>query len=774
MQDSSAPAPSQGIPDLAAHYSAIGLALVPISPGTKSPQGPDAVGWQQLLPLAPDEARDRWSGRHRGKGLGCVHEHSGTFVLDIDDVDAARVAFHAIGLDLDELLASGVESRSPRADRRKAWFARPAEVSPAVLAIMWRDEAGMPRKKIIEFRSRGQDVLPPTPYPDGGLYEWVTGDAPSFFPPMPGELVAAMLDWPATKAAMKGADPMAPAPRPVLAPMPRPVDSAASDWDDLRRQIRERIYPSEILRRNGITLDHGGKCSCPFHPPDNNPSFWIFAAQAGGELWNCAHGHAPVGRAGDTGNFVGDAIDLVCYFHNLSIGEATVRLANELGLALPSRADLLDMDYEAFAAASERVSFEVEDVAKMPLPPPGKPLPRHLLEVPGFIGEVMRWNLATAPVPQPVFALAGAIALQSVLAAQKVCDWRGNRTNVYMVCTGDSGCGKSNPQEINTQALMHTGLDKLIGSGEIASDAGLARMVQAQPAILIQIDEFGRTLKSMIDERANHLIGISTALLKLFSCAGSIWLGKVYSHAENNIRVPYPCVSMIGYTVPESLYRAFTPDSMSDGLIARLVVLEADKDMPSQDDSMMTPPPDSITDTVKWWDKYSPGGNLGMTPRKVEGNAEARDRIRGLKALVDAQPKGEQNGGAIWARAVEKAHRFALIYACSEAREEGSTVVTGPAMNWACELIEFTTWRMLELAGDWIASTDFDRLQKRVLRCLKAHGGRASKTTIGRALNDVPKRVREDVLANMRDTKTIELEVEATKGPSKMVYRLIV
>lgn len=402
------------------------------------------------------------------------------------------------------------------------------------------------------------------------------------------------------------------------------------------------------------------------------------------------------------------------------------------------------------------------------------PFPAHLLDVPGFVGDVMRWNLATAPTPQPVFALAGALALQAVLAACKVRDERGNRTNLYIVCTGYSGTGKGHPQKITENALMAAGADALLGSGEIASDAGLARMVEQQRNILIQIDEFGRTLKGMLDERANHLVGISTALLKLWSSADSIWLGKVYSNREQNIRVAYPCVSMIGYTVPENFYAALTPDSLSDGLLARLLLLEGDPDARSQE-SAPVPPPDIVMEAIRWWVNYAPSGNLsgGLTPSSpcpalVPTAPEARERFRALQNLVDEQPRKDEDGGSIWARAVEQSMRLALVYACSDQRR--SPVVTAAAASWACDLVEHRSWRVLELARDWLAASDFDRVQKRILRAVKASGS-ASKTEVCRALRDVPKRQRDDALASMIESGTICLETEETNGRTRMVYR---
>lgn len=391
--------------------------------------------------------------------------------------------------------------------------------------------------------------------------------------------------------------------------------------------------------------------------------------------------------------------------------------------------------------------------------PPPELLPRHLLDVPGLIGSFMRWCLATAHRPQPDFALAAGICLQAAIAGRKVADTRGNRTNFYIVGTGGSGVGKDHPLKCLRRALTEAGAIDHLGPGEIASDAGLSRMVIQKPACVIAIDEFGRILKVISDERAGHLYGISTALLKLYSCANEVYQGKVYADPSQNVEIPYPCVSLLGMTVPGHLYKALTPDSLSDGLIARLLIVEADPDVQRQTGTSSSEVPADICEAVRWWCDLKTGGNIsdGREPLVVPMTDEAEGILDDLGERVDKLAKSGQDGaGPIWNRAEEKALRLALIYACSACRE--SPVVTADAMSWACSLVEHRSHRMLSLARDWIAASDFDRLQKRVLRCIAKHDGRASRTDIGHALNDVPKRLREEVLVNMLDTGAIDID----------------
>src|SRR5688572_19952808 len=79
-------------------------------------------------------------------------------------------------------------------------------------------------------------------------------------------------------------------------------------------------------------------------------------------------------------------------------------------------------------------------------PPDGPPdpgcFPPHLLDVPGFISELMQYNLAGAFKPQPVLALGAALALLGAITGRKVTDAVGTRTNIYCLGVCQSGGGK--------------------------------------------------------------------------------------------------------------------------------------------------------------------------------------------------------------------------------------------------------------------------------------------------------------------------------------------
>ncbi|MCC6284786.1 MAG: DUF3987 domain-containing protein [Phycisphaerales bacterium] len=432
----------------------------------------------------------------------------------------------------------------------------------------------------------------------------------------------------------------------------------------------------------------------------------------------------------------------------------------------------IDVDLSRFMAAPA-ISTDSPDGDEAPIDP--GPVPEQFLDVPGFVSEVMAHNRQTAHRWQPMLALAGAICLQAVLAGRKVRDERGNRTNLYVVCLAGSGSGKDNARLINKDVLFKAGLNELEGNEELASDAGLVTAVEAQPAVLFQIDEFGRWLKTIGDpKKAPHLFNVISTLMKMYSSARSVFKGKAYADAKRNKVIDQPCVSLLATTAPEHFKQALTPDAMSDGFMARLIVFETGE-MPPRVWQPEKEPPASIVEAARWWGGFNPGGNLNREhpkPLVVPTTDEARAVFNRLAAAADAEmERPREDVRSIWARAEEKACRLALIYACSRDRE--NPVIDEGAAEWACGLSEHLTRRVLYLAHEYVSQGEFDAKQKAVLRAMRAAGGRMSRSQMCRVTQHLTQRERDDVIENLKETGRLKEAVEPTAGRSRRVYELM-
>jgi len=398
--------------------------------------------------------------------------------------------------------------------------------------------------------------------------------------------------------------------------------------------------------------------------------------------------------------------------------------------------------------------------------------PPHLLDVPGFIGEVIKYNLATAVRPQPILALAGAIGLQAALAARKVRDERNNRTNVYCIGVAPSGAGKDHARKVNKLVLLRAGLTHLEGNEDLASDAGLMAAVEEQPALLFQLDEFGRFLRTIGDPRkAPHLFNVLSALMKLYSSADTTYRGKAYADPKRNRTIDQPCVSLYCTTVPEHFLGSISSESLQDGFIARLLVFEADA-LPRRQRSCHLDLPATIIDAARWWGDFRPNGSHRgdhVEPVVVSYSDAARDVFDDLARHVDSQlASGSAVEQAMWARAEEQACRLALMHACSMTRPPSA--IEAQSAQWACELVSYLTRRMLRLAEEWVADGQFDARQKRVLRCIRQAGGTISKRDLSRRTQWLTQRERQEVIDNLIETGQIEAISQATATKTRISF----
>ena len=286
------------------------LALVAIDPGEKAPKG---FGWNKPGGYFTDAqaAEAFWLANPR-HNLGVVLGPSRVCSLDVDDVQWARhVLFEQLGLDLDAMaLAYPTVVGNPQ--RFRILFKVPEGVDLTRHALAWPNEndpdgsifkalgvrakaakeAGdkaaeaaaraeaEPYKRFTVFELRAglvQDVLPPSIHPGTGKpYFWRTPPcATEGLPVLPGELLAAWLNWEMFKRDAEAACPWAIQPkRPAAKPITRAPPSAGkpSVIDEFNRcydveallrahgyvqRGRKWLYPQSSTGLPGVTVGEG-------------------------------------------------------------------------------------------------------------------------------------------------------------------------------------------------------------------------------------------------------------------------------------------------------------------------------------------------------------------------------------------------------------------------------------------------------------------------------------------------------------------------------------
>lgn len=334
-----------------------------------------------------------------------------------------------------------------------------------------------------------------------------------------------------------------------------------------------------------------------------------------------------------------------------------------------------------------------------PEPEIGPVFPQDCLDrMPPTMRLAFDYVLDTAIKPQPILTLGALIAMFGAVFGRKVRDDYNTRSNILILGLSPSGSGKEHPRQAVKQILFHAGLDLLNGPERIGSHAGIISSLVQQPARLFQLDEIGRLLATMRDPKASHLYNIGTVLMQLYSSSSTVWTGDAYADLNKVKRLNQPCVCVYGTSVPDSFYAGLSAENLSDGLLGRLIVLEAAGYGKRRKPSLRDVPP-LLIERLQEWATYE-GGNLACdnpTPALIEKTDDAHERHEQYcEEVHQRHERDTMEAASLWSRAPEKAAKLALIYACCC---PGERRITLPAIDWGRRLANYTTRLMVHRVG---------------------------------------------------------------------------
>jgi hypothetical protein len=368
------------------------------------------------------------------------------------------------------------------------------------------------------------------------------------------------------------------------------------------------------------------------------------------------------------------------------------------------------------------------------------PIPEHLFDVPGFVNQVMEFTLANAPYPNVALAFCGAMALQSFLAARKVCTPGDLRTNIYLLALAGSGTGKDFPRKVNTNVLYQVGLANALGD-KFASGEGIQDALVRTGAMLFQNDEMDGVLRQINLDQENRRESIPNILLTLYTSANDIYPIRVKAGQKEAIHVDQPHVTLFGTATPQYFYESLSQRMLTNGFFARMSIIDVGRRGAGQTPGSARKLPKSVLEVARWWAEYQPGtGNLQdfhPEPREVAFDADAAEAVEQLRSLTEseydrAEEAKDEVSRTAWSRTCENAKKLSLIYACSANHE--APVIDLPAIEWATTFAMHQTRRQLYLAQIYVAENPFHADCLKLLRKLKAAGGQASRSEILRDL----------------------------------------
>jgi len=790
-------------------YLQCGWNLVMIPYGSK---GPKVAGWNtpEQLVDTKEKAAQRLSAGPMNMGL--VHRPSGTCAIDIDDEAWARVIFDEVGLDFDEILASGPRIIS-KEGRAKVLFQAPVDLD--LEKVTWPEKNSRnpnERRVVFELRAgNNQDVLPPSLHPDGHHYTWHTGQAPADYvqiPPIPD----ALLDFwrlysDKTSKLRDEIQDLCPWKPPVAAWAKKRVPSVArhagAEHQGVIAKYNEQTGCESLLSNAGYKRI-GNRWLAP-SSTSKLPGVVVFNDGPTQKVYS-HHASDPLGD-----KLAHDAFDLlVTLVHNGNMDAAMNQAAQEAGIDRhqPKHYPDIVVNYDALINASvkRRAALMAPNALAAPVvhgPAPVVPtipaasvdqFPEHLLATaPGVLRDFMDWMLSTAQKPQPILALSASLSLVSTCLAQKVKSQTGLRTNLYLVSVADTSAGKDHGRKCLKTALQAAGLATLIGGEEIASGQGLLARVSTTPCVVFQPDEFGMWMKSVNAKNSSaHLQQIVTNLMKLFTSAGTIYTGTEYADQRMKARVDieYPCVNMHATTTPDPLFDSFSSGDVASGNLNRLLILFAPAGRFPMRFTDMTDPPQALIDWMKTC-RMMLQGMAGLTPGNpitIRMNAKAEALFANLYEYQQDQEEAKREAGThyLWGRCWEHASKLALVAACAKHRdaaefgkliEQGQVVVDEESAQWAIDFVKYVLGNMEREVAARVADSEFGQITQTVQRFIsKAAEKGLTNRELGRicrkfaGLMPIQQDAVMEALKRMEAVSLVQFKTSSGRGKPRMAW----
>jgi hypothetical protein len=389
------------------------------------------------------------------------------------------------------------------------------------------------------------------------------------------------------------------------------------------------------------------------------------------------------------------------------------------------------------------------------------------------------YALATAKKPQPELTVGALISLFGTLFGRKVRDDYDTRTNVMVLGLSPSGTGKEHPRQINKQILVNCRLERLSGPERLGSHAGLVTAVHAEPSRLFQLDEIGRLLATMRDAGRNpHLYNIGTVLMQMYSSSNIIWTADAYADWSKVKTINQPCVCVFGTAVPENFYGSLTYDNLSDGMLARLIVIEGRKDVGRQK-PMPYGFPMELSVPINIWMFGSPeGGNLQQVIPEADPGVllirksdEADAKHEWYCAEVNQRHEREDDvRRAIWSRAPEKAAKLALIHACCDCQscDIADVQITAKSVEWGIKLANYSTRLVLHNSSNNVSSSRYEHDKKRLWRKMPDETTLSELTRKTQWLRPAD---RVLMLKDLEESGAISVVIETTGKATKRLIR---
>lgn len=372
----------------------------------------------------------------------------------------------------------------------------------------------------------------------------------------------------------------------------------------------------------------------------------------------------------------------------------------------------------------------------------------ELLKLPGVLGELVTYINATAPKPQPIFAVTTALALGSVVLGRRWCTAGFNNfSSLYFLNIGKTGSGKEYARKVVHDVLRQSKLAHLLGPGGYSSEAAVLSALLHKPVHIAIMDEFGMMLASTQNDQGSHARTALKKGMEAWGAVGSVLdvhqLSTLSANASvskdmSDRRIERPAMTWIGMSTPEEFYGALTDSSLVNGFLNRFIVTETHIGRQEYGGSGESPVPACVID----WCKRARAAGVGNLSAVEAGadlvpecstvalDAKAITAWRKFEARCNrrADELDVKGMGDMVMRDAEKVLRVAMIIAVSENIE--TPRITVAHVEWASKFIEHYSDQLIDAAAARMSGGKFDASCNKIGEFIRTKGAPVGKKAL--------------------------------------------
>lgn len=204
----------------------------------------------------------------------------------------------------------------------------------------------------------------------------------------------------------------------------------------------------------------------------------------------------------------------------------------------------------------------------------------ELLNVPGLVGDIMRWAGERSYIRQPMFDLAVGLASVAMASSNKYeVDTWSTPLQPYFMLLAPTSAGKESALDSVFNFCKRIGLGEYLFQGFQSYHSLLDTLSETPHMACWLWDEAARKMKSSARSASSPENQVITWLLSLYG-RGNSSSPAVPGRHNKIASVDFPFLSVVAASQPSHLMEALTESDLSTGMINRFVLFDTGEDFP--------------------------------------------------------------------------------------------------------------------------------------------------------------------------------------------------